>query len=120
MRKTFFAIFTACLVMIIGCGKPSKEIIQPECYTKQEVDQKIDSLRQEFIRAEDSMVVVKEEIVGLRDAVNENRDEFQYKMGSWEKDITCERCGNTFTVKDKRKVTFGPLIGIPQPPEITW
>jgi ssDNA-binding Zn-finger/Zn-ribbon topoisomerase 1 len=52
--------------------------------------------------------------------INENRDEFQYRMGSWVKDITCGRCGNAFTVKDERKATFGPLIGRPQPPEITW
>lgn len=52
--------------------------------------------------------------------INENREEFRYEMGSWIKDITCDRCGNHFTIKDKREPTFGPLIGTPQPPEVTW
>lgn len=52
--------------------------------------------------------------------INEDRQEFQYVMGTWLKEITCERCGNAFEVKDERKLTFGPLIGRPQPPEITW
>lgn len=49
----------------------------------------------------------------------ENREEFHYELGSWIKEIHCDRCKNDFTVKDLRKLTFGPLIGTPQPPEIT-
>jgi rubredoxin len=52
--------------------------------------------------------------------INEDRQEFQYQMGSWVKDVTCSRCEHTFEVKNNRKLTFGPLIGMPQPPEITW
>lgn len=50
----------------------------------------------------------------------ENRESFRYQMGAWVKDVSCDRCGNTFIVQDHRKPTFGPLIGTPQPPEITW
>lgn len=50
----------------------------------------------------------------------ESREEFHYQMGSWVKEISCDRCGNVFTVTNNHKPTFGPLIGTPQPPEITW
>lgn len=53
-------------------------------------------------------------------AIIENRDSFHYEMGSWIKDVSCSRCGHLFTVKDKRKLTFGPLLGTPQPPDIMW
>ena len=52
--------------------------------------------------------------------INEDRQIFHYQMGSWSKDITCGKCGNIFTVKDEQKLTFGPLIGMPEPPEVTW
>lgn len=52
---------------------------------------------------------------------NEDRQEFQYvMMGSWVKEIVCGRCGSMFEVKDEKKLTFGPLLGRPQPPEVTW
>lgn len=50
----------------------------------------------------------------------ENREEFRYEMGSWVKDVSCDHCGHAFTVIDKPKPAFGPLIGTPQPPEIFW
>lgn len=50
----------------------------------------------------------------------ESRTDYHYLMGSWVKEIDCERCRNTWSVKKKMKPTFGPLIGTPQPPEIEW
>jgi ribosomal protein S27AE len=52
--------------------------------------------------------------------INESREGFHYEMGSWKKEIKCERCGDVFIVSDQRKPTFGPLIGNPEPPEVTW
>ena len=52
--------------------------------------------------------------------INENREMFHYELGSWVKEITCGRCANLFTVQDQHKPTLGPLIGRPQPPEVTW
>ena len=52
--------------------------------------------------------------------INEDRQEYHYLLGAWIKEIICNRCEYTFRIEDKRKVTFGPLIGRPQPPEVTW
>lgn len=52
--------------------------------------------------------------------INEDRQELHYEMGSWKKEINCGRCGNVFVVQDSQKLTFGPLLGRPQPPEVTW
>lgn len=50
----------------------------------------------------------------------ESREDFRYLMGSWIKDVICERCGHTFRLTKKVKPAFGPLIGTPQPPEFDW
>lgn len=52
--------------------------------------------------------------------INEDRQEYHYEMGSWIKEIHCDRCSHVFAVQDNRTLTFGPLLGRPQPPEITW
>ena len=52
--------------------------------------------------------------------INEDRQELQYQLGSWIKEVVCTRCQHAFIIKDNRKQTFGPLIGTPQPPEVTW
>lgn len=52
--------------------------------------------------------------------INEDRQSFRYEMGAWTKEIVCGRCEHPFIVKNNRKLTFGPLIGTPQPPEFTW
>jgi len=44
--KSFFVITVAILIMANGCTKPKQDIIQPEVYSKQEMDQKLDSLVQ--------------------------------------------------------------------------
>lgn len=50
----------------------------------------------------------------------ENRDAFHYELGKWVKDVSCDRCQHAFRVTNDQKPTFGPLIGSPQPPEVTW
>lgn len=50
----------------------------------------------------------------------ESRDGFEYRLGKWEKEVDCTRCGNRFTVSSSRKPRFGPLIGEPQPREFDF
>lgn len=50
----------------------------------------------------------------------ESRQDYQYKAGAWTKSVECDKCSHHFTVTKKQKLTFGPLIGEPQPPEVTW
>lgn len=50
----------------------------------------------------------------------ESRVDFNYRLGSWIKDLECTRCQYHFTETKARKPSFGPLIGDPQPIEMTW
>lgn len=50
----------------------------------------------------------------------ESRIDFTYRLGTWVKDVRCDRCGHSFEVAKVRKPAFGPLIGDPQPYEIDW
>lgn len=50
----------------------------------------------------------------------ESREDYRYLFGKWVKDVSCERCGKHFKLTKVMNHTFGPLIGRPQPPEITW
>ncbi len=50
----------------------------------------------------------------------ESRKDFYYRLGKWVKDVSCERCGHQFLLERKTDLTFGPLIGSPQPPEVEW
>lgn len=50
----------------------------------------------------------------------ESREDFHNRLGKLVKEITCDRCGNHFLLTKQRRPSFGPLIGSPQPPEITW
>ena len=52
--------------------------------------------------------------------INESRVEFQQHKELWSNEIMCTRGGHTFIVSKKRKKTFGPLFGTPQPPEFNW
>ncbi len=53
-------------------------------------------------------------------AIIENREEYQYVLGHYQKELDCPRCHNHFTLFEKSRPTFGPLIGDPQPPEFNW
>jgi len=50
----------------------------------------------------------------------ENRDNWQYRLGKYQKDLECPRCKQSFTVIKKTKPRFGPLIGEPQKAEFDW
>jgi len=50
----------------------------------------------------------------------ESRDDYQYRLGCYQKELQCERCHLEFTVTKSTHPTFGPLIGEPHPPEMDW
>lgn len=50
----------------------------------------------------------------------ESREGYTYRLGARYKDVVCSRCNHQFTVKKEEILTFGPLIGDPQPPEVDW
>ncbi len=50
----------------------------------------------------------------------ESREDYRYQMGKWIKDVKCDRCGHQERLEKKVKLTFGPLIGTPEPPEVNW
>ena len=53
-------------------------------------------------------------------AIIESRENFHYRNGAWTKKVPCNRCSNSFLVKKKQELRFGPLLGEPQPPEWKW
>lgn len=50
----------------------------------------------------------------------ESREGFRHRLGSWMKEVQCDRCKHSFELKKDRKPSFGPLIGDPQPIEMDW
>lgn len=50
----------------------------------------------------------------------ESREDYQYRLGVYYKDLECNRCHEQFTTTKKVKPTFGPLIGEAQSIEVTW
>jgi hypothetical protein len=50
----------------------------------------------------------------------ESRTSYHYVSGKYQKEVECERCQNRFMAIKPTKLTFGPLIGDPQPTEIDW
>ncbi|XOU94686.1 MAG: lytic transglycosylase domain-containing protein [Candidatus Kerfeldbacteria bacterium] len=54
MKKLFVISF--CLLLVIGCGKPKHDIIQPEVYTKAEVDSLLIVLRNNTKQSVDLLV----------------------------------------------------------------
>lgn len=49
--------------------------------------------------------------------IHEDRKRYTYRMGSYYKDVTCLRCGHSFTLQKEKPRSFGPLIGEAQPIE---
>jgi uncharacterized C2H2 Zn-finger protein len=41
----------------------------------------------------------------------ESRADYQYRLGSYQKDLECPRCHTQFMVTRNRKHHFGPLLG---------
>lgn len=50
----------------------------------------------------------------------ESRQQYEYKLGEYLKELTCNRCDHEFIAKRPSKPTFGPLIGEDQPAEFDW
>lgn len=50
----------------------------------------------------------------------ESRQDYEYQMGKWLKEVICDRCKKATCFESKIKPKFGPLIGTPQPPEFDW
>ncbi len=43
-------------------------------------------------------------------AVFESRDDYEYRMGKYQKDLECTRCGATFSTTKHHKQKFGPIF----------
>ncbi len=52
--------------------------------------------------------------------VFESRQGYDYILGKYQKEEECPRCYDRFMITKKRSVSFGPLIGDPQPVETEW
>lgn len=52
--------------------------------------------------------------------IMENREDYHYRLGKYQKDLVCNRCGTAFTETKKARHTFGPLFGEGDHPEFTW
>lgn len=50
----------------------------------------------------------------------ECRKDFQYKMGRYEREITCPRCKHSFNDVEKGPEPLGPLFGEAPKPEFDW
>ncbi len=50
----------------------------------------------------------------------ESREDYQYRLGRYEKDLECPNCHYMYTLTKEKRPSFGPLIGEPQPKEIEW
>ncbi len=52
--------------------------------------------------------------------VFEDREAYQYVLGKYVKNLECPRCGNRYTMENKRRSSIGPLFGEPGSPEVEW
>ncbi len=50
----------------------------------------------------------------------ESRENYQYCLGRYQKDLQCTRCQQFFTVFKQRRPSFGPFFGDSEPIEIDW
>lgn len=50
----------------------------------------------------------------------ESRQDYKYRLGKYQKDITCRRCLHHFILTKPTQPRFGPLIGPSQPVEVDW
>lgn len=52
--------------------------------------------------------------------VMESRTDYEYRLGKYQKDIECERCGNRFTLTKRTRPSMGPLFGEGDHVEVEW
>ena len=50
----------------------------------------------------------------------ESRDDYEYRLGKYQKDLICEKCSHAFTETKKARRSLGPLFGEGDRPEFTW
>lgn len=50
----------------------------------------------------------------------EDRQEYAYILGKYQKELSCPRCHGHFMHIRKREPVLGPLLGEPQPVETEW
>jgi len=79
--KKLIIIIPIVLLLVIGCGQQKKDLIQPEVYTKAEVDTLINSIREETKQSIDLLVKKQEQ---GDSAISDNSAEFN----NYRKNIT--------------------------------
>lgn len=52
--------------------------------------------------------------------INESREDYEYRLGKYQKDIRCERCGNNFTLTKRARPSMGPFFGEGDHAEVDW
>lgn len=52
--------------------------------------------------------------------VFENRTDFHYNQGRYEKELECPKCQHSFTDVKNTALKLGPLIGEGSPAEFDW
>lgn len=50
----------------------------------------------------------------------DSREDFQYRLGKYQKDLECPRCGLVFTLTKEQKSLIGPFFGEAPKPEFDW
>lgn len=50
----------------------------------------------------------------------ESREDYQYRMGKYEKDLTCPNCGHFYTLTREGRPSIGPFFGEAPKPEFDW
>lgn len=43
--------------------------------------------------------------------IMEDRQKYEYRLGKYQKEVTCDRCKKTVTLTKKTRPTFGPIWG---------
>ncbi len=82
--KKLIVIIPIVLLLIVGCGGPKKDLVQPEVYTKAEVDTLISNLRQDIQQTFDVVIPEVKKIPVLDSLVHENKEQFS----NYRKNIT--------------------------------
>lgn len=52
--------------------------------------------------------------------IQESRENYEYRLGKYEKDLECERCHHRYHLEKKVKAKFAPLVGEPEYVEWDW
>jgi len=50
----------------------------------------------------------------------ENRENYIYRLGKYQKDLVCPRCANAYTLTKNQRLRFGPFFGDSSKPEFDW